>query len=89
MAAGRDGQTWHANRAHPAPVGKRPKETDAKARRIAHLICREMLNGHVGTHSTATAQAVFAAKAPKIFGAKSSFRRQKIVILTHHLWGEN
>ncbi|EOB02970.1 hypothetical protein Anapl_05360 [Anas platyrhynchos] len=61
------------------------EELDAKAHCIVYSICREMLNGHVGTHSTATAQAVFAAKAPKVFGAKSSFRGQKIVILTHHL----
>lgn len=65
------------------------EELDAKAHCIVYSICREMLNGHVGTHSTATAQAVFAAKAPKVFGAKSSFRGQKIVILTHHLRGEN
>lgn len=65
------------------------EEPDAKAHCIVHSICRERLNGHVGTHGTATAQAVFAAKAPQIFGAKSSFRGQKIVILTHHLRGEN
>lgn len=38
---------------------------------------------------TAPETPAFSAKALKFWGTKSSFCRQKIIILTQHLWGEN
>lgn len=62
-------------------LSQNSEEPDAKAHCIVYSICREMLNGHVGTHSTATAQAVFQLKHRRFLELKAVFVDRKLLFL--------